>query len=195
MRHRCLPGDRRCKTAHRGYGLPPGGKKVLHQPMPNSEPKLRTIFDKRTEGRQRRSDRGLARFHRRLAPGRRSRPGLRGRLPPQACDAVDRRPLPGRDEDRRKGCCGDWGRRLHTLRSLQLTDEITAELTTLTEVANRVPQHAGICLDTSGRAQFDAVRLLNRVHTGRRRKIRGQYHLGEKLKRVSSPLGPHGIRF
>ncbi|GAA3596277.1 hypothetical protein GCM10022295_92070 [Streptomyces osmaniensis] len=34
------------KTAHHGHGLTPAGKKVLDKPMPNSEPKLRAVFDK-----------------------------------------------------------------------------------------------------------------------------------------------------
>ncbi|RII06908.1 hypothetical protein DSC45_35015 [Streptomyces sp. YIM 130001] len=34
------------KTAHHGHGLTPAGKKVLDKPLPNSEPKLRAVFDK-----------------------------------------------------------------------------------------------------------------------------------------------------
>ncbi|MEU2874645.1 IS110 family transposase, partial [Streptomyces olivoreticuli] len=34
------------KTAHHGHGLPPAGKKVFDKPLPNSEPKLRAVFDK-----------------------------------------------------------------------------------------------------------------------------------------------------
>lgn len=34
------------KTAHHGHGLTPAGKNVFDQPMPNSEPKLRAVFDK-----------------------------------------------------------------------------------------------------------------------------------------------------
>ncbi|WP_107364773.1 transposase [Streptomyces agglomeratus] len=34
------------KTAHHGHGLTPAGKKVFDKPMPNSEPKLRAVFDK-----------------------------------------------------------------------------------------------------------------------------------------------------
>ncbi|MFE9934200.1 transposase [Streptomyces sp. NPDC005533] len=34
------------KTAHHGHGLTPAGKKVFDRPMPNSEPKLRAVFNK-----------------------------------------------------------------------------------------------------------------------------------------------------
>ncbi len=34
------------KSAHHGHGLTPAGKKVLDKAMPNSEPKLRSVFDK-----------------------------------------------------------------------------------------------------------------------------------------------------
>src|SRR3954451_8713632 len=36
------------KSAHHGHGLTPAGKKVFDKPMPNSEPKLRAVFDKLT---------------------------------------------------------------------------------------------------------------------------------------------------
>ncbi len=36
------------KTAHHGHGLTPAGKKVFDKPLPNSEPKLRAVFDKLT---------------------------------------------------------------------------------------------------------------------------------------------------
>lgn len=34
------------KTAHHGHGLTPAGKKVFDKQLPNSEPKLRAVFDK-----------------------------------------------------------------------------------------------------------------------------------------------------
>nr|WP_244320495.1 MULTISPECIES: IS110 family transposase [Streptomyces] len=34
------------KTAHHGHGLTPAGKKVFDKPLPNSEPRLRAVFDK-----------------------------------------------------------------------------------------------------------------------------------------------------
>ncbi|MFD4975296.1 transposase [Streptomyces sp. NPDC058424] len=34
------------KSAHHGHGLTPAGKKVFDKTMPNSEPKLRAVFDK-----------------------------------------------------------------------------------------------------------------------------------------------------
>jgi hypothetical protein len=36
------------KSAHHGHGLTPAGKKVLDKQLPNSEPKLRAVFDKLT---------------------------------------------------------------------------------------------------------------------------------------------------
>lgn len=36
------------KTAHHGHGLTPAGKKVFDKQLPNSEPKLRAVFDKLT---------------------------------------------------------------------------------------------------------------------------------------------------
>ncbi|BFP50698.1 hypothetical protein SCMC78_05050 [Streptomyces sp. CMC78] len=36
------------KSSHHGHGLPPGGKKAFDKPLPNSEPKLRAVFDKLT---------------------------------------------------------------------------------------------------------------------------------------------------
>lgn len=36
------------KSAHRSHGLTPAGKKVFDKPLPNSEPKLRAVFEKLT---------------------------------------------------------------------------------------------------------------------------------------------------
>ncbi len=36
------------KQTHHGHGLTPGGKTVFDKPLPNSEPKLRAVFDKLT---------------------------------------------------------------------------------------------------------------------------------------------------
>lgn len=36
------------KSAHHGHGLTPAGKKFFDKPLPNSEPKLRAVFDKLT---------------------------------------------------------------------------------------------------------------------------------------------------
>ncbi|GGT77485.1 hypothetical protein GCM10010207_87330 [Streptomyces atratus] len=36
------------KSAHHGHGLTPAGKKVLDKQLPNSEPRLRAVFDKLT---------------------------------------------------------------------------------------------------------------------------------------------------
>lgn len=34
------------KSAHHGHGLTPAGKKVFDKQLPNSEPKLRAVFEK-----------------------------------------------------------------------------------------------------------------------------------------------------
>ncbi|MFF4020745.1 transposase [Streptomyces sp. NPDC001843] len=34
------------KSAHHGHGLAPAGKKVFDKQLPNSEPKLRAVFEK-----------------------------------------------------------------------------------------------------------------------------------------------------
>ncbi len=34
------------ETAHHGHGLTPAGKKVFDKQLPNSEPKLRAVFDR-----------------------------------------------------------------------------------------------------------------------------------------------------
>ncbi|MDN3058738.1 transposase, partial [Streptomyces sp. SRF1] len=34
------------KSTHHGHGLTPAGKKVFDKPLPNSEPRLRAVFDK-----------------------------------------------------------------------------------------------------------------------------------------------------
>ncbi|SFY45471.1 Transposase [Streptomyces atratus] len=36
------------KSAHHGHGLTPAGKKILDKQLPNSEPRLRAVFDKLT---------------------------------------------------------------------------------------------------------------------------------------------------
>ncbi|KPC86339.1 transposase, partial [Streptomyces sp. NRRL F-6602] len=37
------------KTNHHGHGLTPAGKKVFDKQLPNTEPKLREVFDKLRE--------------------------------------------------------------------------------------------------------------------------------------------------
>ena len=112
------------KSAHHGHGLTPAGKKVFDKQLPNSEPKLRAVFDKLA-----------AKFGTvlvivdqpasigALPADRRPRRGLPGRLPARTGDAPDRRPLPGRGQDRRQGraVIADAARTMpHTLRSLEL---------------------------------------------------------------------------
>jgi hypothetical protein len=36
-------------STHHGHGLPAAGKKVVDKPLPNSEPKLRAVFEKPAE--------------------------------------------------------------------------------------------------------------------------------------------------
>lgn len=81
------------KTDHHAVGLDPAGKRLHDAPLPNSEPKLRAMFDK------------LAAHGPLLvvvdppatigAPARHRGPGLRShrRLPARPGDAPDRRPV------------------------------------------------------------------------------------------------------
>lgn len=103
------------KTSHHGHGLTPAGKKVFDKPLPNSEPKLRAALDKLATKfgtvlvivDQPASIGALP-----LTVARDA--GCRvAYLPAWPGDAADRRPLPRRGEDRRKGRRGDHGRRPH----------------------------------------------------------------------------------
>jgi hypothetical protein len=102
------------KSAHHGHGLTPAGKKVFDKAMPNSEPKLRAVFDKL-----------IAKFGTVLVIV--DQPASIGALPftvardagckvaflPGLAIAPDRRSLPGRGQDRRQGRRGHRGRRPH----------------------------------------------------------------------------------
>lgn len=123
------------KSAHHGHGLTPAGKKVLDKQLPNSEPKLRAVFDKLT-----------AKFGTVLVIV--DQPASFGALPlTVARDAgckvaylpglamrriADLYPGEAKADAKDAAVIADAARTLpHALRSLELTDEITAELTVL----------------------------------------------------------------
>ncbi|MFD4912622.1 IS110 family transposase [Streptomyces virginiae] len=127
------------KTAHHGHGLTPAGKKVFDKPMPNSEPKLRAVFDKLK-----------AKFGTVLVIV--DQPASIGALlltvaRDAGCEVAYLPGLamrrvadlyPGEAKTNAKDAVviADAARTMpHTLRSLELTDEITAELTVLTGFA------------------------------------------------------------
>jgi hypothetical protein len=89
------------KSAHHGHGVTPAGKKVFDKQLPNSEPKLRAVFDKLAAKfgtvlvivDQPASIGALPLTVARYA-------GCKGRLPARPVHAADRRSLPGRGQDR-----------------------------------------------------------------------------------------------
>ncbi|EGX61673.1 transposase [Streptomyces zinciresistens K42] len=122
-------------STHHGHGLTPAGKKVFDEQPPNSEPKLRAVFDK-----------PAAKFGTVLVIA--DQPASIGALPPTvARDAgcmvvylpglamrriADVYPGEAKTDARDAAVIADAARTMpHTLRSLELTDEITAELTVL----------------------------------------------------------------
>lgn len=123
------------KSAHHGHGLTAAGKKVFDKPLPNSEPKLRAVFDKLT-----------AKFGTVLVVV--DQPASIGALPlAVARDAgcrvaylpglamrriADLYPGEAKTDAKDAAVIADAARTMpHVLRSLELTDEITAELTVL----------------------------------------------------------------
>lgn len=123
------------KTAHHGHGLTPAGKKVLDKQLPNSEPRLRAVFDKLA-----------AKFGTVLVIV--DQPASIGALPlTVARDAgckvaylpglamrriADLYPGEAKTDAKDAAVIADAARTMaHTLRSLELTDEITAELSVL----------------------------------------------------------------
>jgi transposase len=123
------------KSAHHGHGLTPAGKKVFDKQLPNSEPKLRAVFDKLT-----------TKFGTVLVVV--DQPASIGALPlTVARDAgckvaylpglamrriADLYPGEAKTDAKDAAVIADAARTMpHTLRSLELTDEITAELTVL----------------------------------------------------------------
>jgi hypothetical protein len=114
------------KTNHHGHGLTPAGKEVFDKQLPNTEPKLRDVFEKLK-----------AKLGTVLVIV--DQPASIGALPLTVARHTDCKVayLPGlsmrRIADARDAAViADAARTLpHTLGSLELTDEITAELTVL----------------------------------------------------------------
>ncbi|WP_147317769.1 IS110 family transposase, partial [Streptomyces spongiicola] len=162
------------KTAHHGHGLTPGGKKVFDKPLPNSEPRLRAVFDKLRE-----------KFGTVLVIV--DQPASIGALPlTVARDAgcrvaylpglamrriADLYPGEAKTDAKDAAVIADAARTMpHTLRSLELTDEITAELTVL----------VGFDQDLAA----EATRTSNRI-----RGLLTQFH--PSLERVLGPRLDH----
>ncbi|MGW1564624.1 IS110 family transposase [Streptomyces sp. NPDC002144] len=151
------------KSAHHGHGLTPAGKKVFDKPLPNSEPKLRAVFDKRT-----------AKFGTVLVIV--DQPASIGALPltvarDAGCRIADLYPGEAKTDAKDAAVIADAARTMpHTLRSLALTDEITAELTVL----------VGFDQDLAA----EATRTSNRI-----RGLLTQFH--PSLERVLGPRLDH----
>lgn len=162
------------KSAHHGHGLTPAGKKVFDKQLPNSEPKLRAVFDKLA-----------AKFGTVLVIV--DQPASIGALPlAVARDAgckvaylpglsmrriADLYPGEAKTDAKDAAVIADAARTMpHTLRSLELTDEITAELTVL----------VGFDQDLAA----EATRTSNRI-----RGLLTQFH--PSLERVLGPRLDH----
>lgn len=162
------------KSVHHGHGLTQAGKKVFDKPLPNSEPKLRAVFDKlRTK------------FGTVLVVV--DQPASIGALPVTvARDAgcrvaylpglamrriADLYPGEAKTDAKDAAVIADAARTMpHTLRSLQLADELTAELTVL----------VGFDQDLAA----EATRTSNRI-----RGLLTQFH--PSLERVLGPRLDH----
>lgn len=162
------------KQTHYGHGLTPAGKKVFDKQLPNSEPKLRAVFDKLT-----------AKFGTVLVIV--DQPASIGALPlTVARDAgckvaylpglamrriADLYPGEAKTDAKDAAVIADAARTMpHTLRSLDLAGEVTAELTML----------VGFDQDLAG----EANRTSNRV-----RGLLTQFH--PSLERVLGPRLDH----
>ncbi|MEV7691696.1 IS110 family transposase [Streptomyces bungoensis] len=162
------------KSNHHGHGLTPAGKKVFDKALPNGEPQLRAVFDKLT-----------AKFGTVLVIV--DQPASIGALPlTVARDAgckvaylpglamrriADLYPGEAKTDARDAAVIADAARTMpHTLRSLDLADEITAELTIL----------VGFDQDLAG----EANRTSNRI-----RGLLTQFH--PSLERVLGPRLDH----
>ncbi|MEV7790348.1 IS110 family transposase [Streptomyces sp. NPDC088106] len=162
------------KQTHHGHGLTPAGKKVFDRALPNSEPKLRAVFDKLT-----------AKFGTVLVVV--DQPASIGALPlTVARDAgcqvaylpglamrriADLYPGEAKTDAKDAVVIADAARTMpHTLRTLDLTDEVTAELTML----------VGFDQDLAG----EANRTSNRI-----RGLLTQFH--PSLERVLGPRLDH----
>ena len=162
------------KSSHHGHGLTPAGKKVFDKALPNGEPQLRAVFDKLK-----------AKFGTVLVVV--DQPASIGALPlTVARDAgcqvaylpglamrriADLYPGEAKTDARDAAVIADAARTMpHTLRSLELADEITAELTML----------VGFDQDLAG----EANRTSNRI-----RGLLTQFH--PSLERVLGPRLDH----
>ncbi|MFI8209346.1 IS110 family RNA-guided transposase [Streptomyces werraensis] len=162
------------KSNHHGHGLTPAGKKVFDKALPNGEPQLRAVFDKLN-----------AKFGTVLVVV--DQPASIGALPlTVARDAgcqvaylpglamrriADLYPGEAKTDARDAAVIADAARTMpHTLRSLELADEITAELTML----------VGFDQDLAG----EANRTSNRI-----RGLLTQFH--PSLERVLGPRLDH----
>jgi hypothetical protein len=162
------------KSTHHGHGLTPAGKKVFDKPLPNGEPQPRAVFDKLR-----------AKFGTVLVVV--DQPASVGALPlTVARDAgcqvaylpglamrriADLYPGEAKTDARDAAVIADAARTMpHTLRSLELADEITAELTML----------VGFDQDLAG----EANRTGNRI-----RGLLTQFH--PSLERVLGPRLDH----
>ncbi|MFJ6118220.1 IS110 family transposase [Streptomyces sp. NPDC054775] len=162
------------KSNHHGHGLTPAGKKVFDKALPNGEPQLRAVFDKLK-----------AKFGTVLVIV--DQPASIGALPLTVARNADCKVayLPGlamrriadlypgeaKTDARDAAVIADAARTIpHTLRSLELADEITAELTML----------VGFDQDLAG----EANRTSNRI-----RGLLTQFH--PSLERVLGPRLDH----
>lgn len=162
------------KSAHHGHGLTPAGKKVFDKQLPNTEPKLRDVFDKLQ-----------TKFGTVLVIV--DQPASIGALPltvarDTGCKVAylpglsmrriaDLYPGEAKTDARDAAVIADAARTMpHTLRSLELTDEITAELTVL----------VGFDQDLAA----EATRTSNRI-----RGLLTQFH--PSLERVLGPRLDH----
>jgi transposase len=162
------------KSNHHGHGLTPAGKKVFDKALPNAEPQLRAVFDKLK-----------AKFGTVLVVV--DQPASIGALPltvarDTGCKVAylpglamrriaDLYPGEAKTDARDAAVIADAARTMpHTLRSLELADEITAELTML----------AGFDQDLAG----EANRTSNRI-----RGLLTQFH--PSLERVLGPRLDH----
>jgi len=162
------------KTAHHGHGLTPAGKKVFDKPLPNSEPKLRAVFEKLA-----------GKFGTVLVVV--DQPASIGALPltvakDTGCTVAylpglamrriaDLYPGEAKTDAKDAAVIADAARTMpHTLRSLQTGDEITAQLTVL----------VGFDQDLAA----EATRTSNRI-----RGLLTQFH--PSLERVLGPRLDH----
>ncbi|BFO23149.1 hypothetical protein SHKM778_95370 (plasmid) [Streptomyces sp. KM77-8] len=169
-----VPRPGRRQSAHHGHGLTPAGKKVFDKQLPNSEPKLRAVFDKLRD-----------KFGTVLVIV--DQPASIGALPltvarDASCQVAylpglamrriaDLYPGEAKTDAKDAAVIADAARTMpHTLRSLDLTDEITAELTVL----------VGFDQDLAA----EATRTSNRI-----RGLLTQFH--PSLERVLGPRLDH----